>query len=315
MATTNFANITPEQASTDSTKGADGAIVPAPMQLKMADGYRGDPSVFNSKSYTFFSVKGNPIGPIRVSPAFVNGAEDVRAKGKMNIRFNLVGDDAEELHDQLVKVGHFFLETAKGKRAAEAGIMHVPREGEEPAKKRSKTTNKARIVQPEVVEHEVAGVTKRKTTWPDFTCDIDETERHGRTYYSLSATFFVPLEDMPIKWQQDHACHTGTEVVDFPEDASWRALVTTQFPEATELDIYIAPQFFQCATDVNDGTVAWKLKWKVHSMRRVLGDDDDSEDTSNFSLEKSVFVDHNAWLPAPPALARQTATDDSDDDA
>lgn len=307
MSTSNYTNITPMQAATDSVKGDDDAVVPAPMQLAMADGYRGEPSTFNSKSYTFYKMTGNPIGPIRVTPAFINDATNAKTRGKINMRFNLAGENNADVHQSFEKIGQFIFDTAKGKRAADGGIIHIRREGEESTKKRAKTNNKARIIQPIVTEHDVAGVTKRKTTWPKFTYDVDENERHGKTYYSMNATFNVPLEDMPVQWQQEHAWHEGTEVYNFPDGASWRALVTTQFPEATELNIYVTPQFIQCATDVNSGETEWKLKWKVHSMERVLADGEDESELSNFSLEKAVYVDENEWLPNAPELVRQTA--------
>lgn len=309
MSSTSYTNITPTEAATDAIKADDDTVTPAPMQLAMTDGYRGEPSTFNSKSYTFYKMQGNPIGPIRVSPAFINDATNAKTRGKINMRFNLTGDDKEEVFTAFQKIGGFFFDTAKGKRAAEGGIVHVRRDGEEATKKKAKTNNKARIIQPIVSEHEVAGVIKRKTTWPKFTYDVDESERHGKTYYSMNATFFVPLDDMPVAWQQEHAWHEGSGVYNFPDTAGWRALVTTQFPEATELNIYVVPQFIQCATDVNNGETEWKLKWKVHSMERILDEGQDENDLSNFSLEKAVFVDENEWdpLPSAPDLVRQTA--------
>jgi hypothetical protein len=300
-----FPYATLEDAARGSYVNENDEVVASPFGFAMADhDFRS--STFRDKEYTMYSVRGNSIGPISdVSVAFVNKTEDAKTRGSISFVMNLPdGDMVKAIDDCAAQIES----AARGKSKPPNGII-MNRKNAEPGKKKARPT-KAKLILPEIESHEIAGVVKEKKIWPKFHTGTktNQSNTSDKEYYSLEVKFNIPVGSMSELFRLETPWYKGTRC---PNDFNFLDIVTSQSPEMTRFNAYIAPAFLMKVEDSLENSVHWVLKWKLTALDVVSGPDVTST-TPTLGLS---MISKGEWDdPVSKKRPLEYSDDDSDDD-
>lgn len=276
----------------------DSNPVTSPFQFAMAD-FPFRESEFRNKKYTMFALKSNTLGPITgCTVAFINKTETARERGALSFIINI-----DEVTLQLMtEVSEQIHNAARGRAKPPAGVMvdysKVTANGS--GKRKGVTIPpKVKLITPRLEEHEVAGVTKTKKHWPAFNSGTKSilSKRGDKTYNQLEARFNIPRNAMPTAYQQANPWYKGTQVNDF----DFLDIMTSETPEATEFNVYIAPAFLMKTEDPDMVDPTWTVKWKITALESLAKEKPDST-MQTLGLR---MISNNEWDARPPLINTQ----------
>lgn len=285
-------------------------LVPSPFGFALAD-HEFRKSTFRGKDYTMYGIRSGSVGPITdCTVAFVNKTEDAKTRGGISFVVNLPDSDVvKAINDIAAQIES----AARGKTRPPNGVI-VSRNKPTEGKKKAARPTKVKLITPDIETHEVAGVTKEKKHWPTFHSGTktNQSNRSDKEYYSLEAKFSIPASAMSEQFRIGSPWYKGTRC---PDEFSFLDIVTSQSPEMTRFNCYIAPAFLMKVDDDEGSTSHWMLKWKMTALIPI----EPMEVTSTTPTLGLTMISNGEWDAKPASNGKRPASDmdesdDSDDD-